>query len=210
MTTFPPFAGIWTARAILVSLFLMAPDPPLLAAQDTSSTPVSLLRVLAEAADGARGGGPVYFVADRRFPHQVVGPFASPDAANAVRADSGAMFGVFGPYTSPPESGGNSRTRVEAIRITVMTPQGRQTLNIDPGKVDALFLSGAAADKFVIPYYARIYGPEYAQRLRDRLGAVGKIICHIRPSYMCTPRPNGALDIIRVMQPMEEGRTVPR
>ena len=187
------------AMMILVFLLLTTTTAPALEAQDSARVSATMLRVLAEAADAERTGQPVFFVADYRFPHQVLGPFGSRDEAARLQADSGSTFAVFGPYTTPTEPGVDTASRVVGIRITMMTRRGRQTLDLDPRKVDALFLSGAAADKFVIPFYSRVYGPEYAQRLRNRIDRVAMVLCHVRPSYLCMPRPDGSLNIIRPM-----------
>lgn len=200
MTGFRQRPGSRIAATVLVFL-LFTITVSGLEGQDTTRVSATMLRVLAEAADADRTGRPVFFVADHRFPHQVVGPFGSRDQALRLQADSGSNFSVFGPYTTAPEPAADTTSRVVGIRITTMTPRGRQTFEVDPRKVDALFLSGAATDKFVIGYYGRVYGPEYAQILRERLGRAGVIICHIRPSYLCRPRPDGSLTPIRVMEP---------
>jgi hypothetical protein len=199
--TFPQAAAGYSSRTLLVSLLLITAAKSGLEGQDTTRVSATMLRVLAEAADGNRTGRPVFFVADYRFPHQVAGPFDSREEAERLRADSGSTFGVFGPYVTPPETAADTAPRVVGIRITMMTRRGRQTIDLDPRKVDALFLSGSAGSKFVIPYYAGIYGPEYADRLQGRLGPLG-MFCHIRPSYLCIPRPDGSLSLIRVMEPM--------
>jgi hypothetical protein len=204
---FRQFSGPGTTHTVFVFLVWTVIGASALPSQDTRQVSATMLRVLAEAADADRTGRPVFFVADHRFPHQVVGPFGSRGEAERVRADSGATFGVFGPYTTAVEPTSDTASRVVGIRLTVRTQRGQETIEVDPRKVDALFLSGTATDKFVIPYYGRIYGTEYAQRLRVRLDGVGYIICHIRPSYLCIPRPNGSLSPLRVMDPP---RTVPR
>lgn len=137
------------------------------AAQDTTVS-ATMLRVLAEAADGFRTGRPIYLVADRRFPHNVAGPFPSRAAAERVRADSGATFAVFGPYLTRPDPAPRSAPRVVAVRITVEQPGGRRrTFDVRPDSIDALFFTLSAVDKFMVPYYTRIYGTEYAHVLRE-------------------------------------------
>jgi len=199
MTRFRQRPGRAPRTAIFLFL-LFATTGSRLQGQDSTRVSATMLRVLAEAADGERSGRAVYFVADHRFPHKVLGPFFSLDEAQRVQADSGATFGVFGPYTTPPGPASDAGSRIEKIRVTMVTPRGRQTFDVDLGKVDALFLSRSSIEKFVIPYYGRVYGPEYAQWLEDRLGKVGIILCHIRPSYLCVPRP-GVLNPLDVMEP---------
>ena len=115
-----------------------------LPAQDTTIS-ATMLRVLAEAADGFRTGRPIYLVADRRFPHNVAGPFASRREADRIRADSGATFGVFGPYLTRVDPAPDSAARVVAVRITLQQPGGRRrTIEVDPDSVDALFFTVSA------------------------------------------------------------------
>jgi hypothetical protein len=149
------------------------------AGQDTTVS-ATMLRVLAEAADGFRTGRPVFLVADYRFPHNVAGPFATYAEARRVQMDSGATFGVFGPYVTPRDPGADSASRVVAVRLTIESPAGRRrTVDLDLRRVevDALFFTMSAVDKFVIPYYSDIYGPEYATVARD-VSLVVRPICH--------------------------------
>jgi hypothetical protein len=125
----------------------------------------------------------VFLVADYRFPHNVAGPFDTYAQARRVLADSGATFAVFGPYVTRREPGADSATRVVAVRVTIESPGGRRrTVDVDPTKVDALFFTMSAVDKFVIPYYSRIYGPEYAELLRTSSPLEPK--CH-SSSHIC-------------------------
>jgi len=189
-------------RAVLISLVLGTTRPPSeILAQDTKTVSATMLKVLGEAADGARTAQPVFFVADYRFPHQVVGPFDSLAQAQRVQTDSGTNFGIFGPYTTRKDPAPSGGSRIIGITITVARGAHRDTLTVDPQKVDALFFSAAAIDKFVIPYYGRTYGSEYAQKLRTRLAPLGIILCHIKPSYICMPAAHGGLELIQVMQP---------
>jgi hypothetical protein len=145
---------------ILLLLSLLRTSP--LAGQDSVAVSATLLRALAEAADGFRTDRDVYLVADYRFPHNIAGSFASRPAAEKVRADSGAYFGVFGPYRTAKDPGSDSATRVIGIRLLTENAQGqRRSIVVDPKVVDALFFSPSAVDKFVVPYYTRIYGPQY-------------------------------------------------
>ena len=57
---------------------------------------------------------------------------------------------------------------LRGIRLTVEGSAGSRTFSIAP-KADAIFLNLSAVDKFVVPYYARIYGPGPALTMRDML-----------------------------------------
>lgn len=145
---------------------------------EDQSVSAGMLRVLAEAADGFRTGRAVFFVADRRYPYHIVGVFESRAAAEAARADSASSFAVFGPYTTPADRIADTSTRVIGVRLTLQTPRGREFRDLDPQKVDAVFLSPSAVDKFVLPYYAKVYGPHYALELRSIVLRTGKPTCH--------------------------------
>jgi hypothetical protein len=164
---------------LLLSALAAAPA----SGQDTTVS-ATMLRVLAEAADGFRTGRPVFFVADYRFPHNVAGPFETYAQARRVKADSGARLGVFGPYVTPRDPNADSVNRVVAVRLTIESPDGRRdTVDVDPTKVDALFFTMSAVDKFVVPYYSRVYGPEYATVLREAL-LPRRPLCHAS-SHAC-------------------------
>jgi hypothetical protein len=163
-------------------------------AQD-STISATLLRVLAEAADVHRTGRPIFLVAAYRYPHRVAGAVPSRALAEKLRADSGAAFGIFGPYVTPGDSE-TASNRVLTVRLTLQTPEGRQTVDVNPDSADAVFLSLSAVDKFVIPYYTRTYGPGFAGRLRSLIARRGMIMhCW---SDMCFPDPRGLLRPLRV------------
>ena len=141
--------------------------------------PAGMLRVLAEAADGFRTGQAVFFVADRRYPYNIAGTFESRPAAEAARADSGSSYGVFGPYTTPADRIADTSPRVIGVRLTLQTARGRVFRELDPTKVDAVFLTPSAVDKFLLPYYTSIYGPKYSADLWSIVLREGlKPICH--------------------------------
>src|SRR5881296_766026 len=71
--------------------------------QDTAVTASSLARVLAEVAQDIRTGRPVYLVATLKFPQYVIGEFETREQAQRLAADSGAGYGVFGPYVTPAD-----------------------------------------------------------------------------------------------------------
>jgi hypothetical protein len=190
-------------RTLIVLFAVAALAPPVvtrLSAQERALSP-TLLRVLGETAAACRPGPrAIYLVADYRFPHEVVGHFFSRPEAERIRERSGSTFGVFGPYTAGRDV---SDTAVRALTVTITrrATSGRiDTISVDPQKVDALFLSMSAVDKFMLPYYSNLYGPEYAFRLRQRLGPSSILPCHTK-SRPCYPAPDGSLQIVHVMDP---------
>lgn len=171
MTTFPRFTAGGAGALTLVVIGLSGSTASRLEGQDTTLS-ATMLRVLAEAADVHRTGKPVFLVADYRFPHTVIGHFLTRKEAQRQRGDSGATFGVFGPFVTPADRMSASAPKVVSVRVTTRTAQGLRTTQLDPN-VDALFLSMSAIEKFAIPYYAKIYGPEYSRRLRQQLLSIG-------------------------------------
>lgn len=146
-----------------------------------------LARLLAEAADGARTGTAVYFAANRAFPHLVVGPFENEQQARRAAQDSGSSWSHYGPYLTPRDS---VDFAIVSVTVVVRRPDGRtQQIDIDPRRVDALFLSPAAVEKFAIPYYTSILGAPWAtSALAQIMGAGGNIPrppCHFGGTIFC-------------------------
>jgi len=179
-------------RFLLMLMVLSAAAAGPLRGQDGVMS-ASLLRVLAEVADEYRTGERVYLVAQHRQPHIVAGAFTSLTQAKDIQRDSGAAYGVFGPYLTPRDPVRDTSTRVTAITITFQTPRGTRTRRVDP-EVDALFLSPSSIDKFLLPYYARLYGLEYARKLRLQVAPPSEVSCH-RKSTPCTETPEGIRQI---------------
>ncbi len=182
----------------------MAPAPVMAsAAADTGTqdtlVSATMLRVLAETADEFRTGAPVFLVAAYQFPHKVLGGFQSRAEADSARAAAGGGHGVFGPYVTPEDEIPDSAAEVISVRLEIETAGGREVVVVDPERVDALFFSQSAYDKFVVPYYAGIYGPEYALRQRE-------IFMRKRPpghclSRMCLIMEDGAVDVEPYLPP---------
>lgn len=155
-----------------------------------------LLRRLAEAADGYRTGRRIWIVASRQPPYDVGGVFASETTAVHVARDSGELWGSFGPYVTPRDLGQlpvfiiappmHCRPTIVCWDVWVQTPDtswleqdidslvvtayhhsGRMARDRVSPDVDAIFFSLSAFDKFAIPYYSALSGPEFALRLRQ-------------------------------------------
>ena len=56
---------------------------------------------------------------------------------------------------------------LDSVRVTVFVKSGPPQFTTYPrAEVDALFFTLSAIDKFVIPYYQRLLGADYADSLR--------------------------------------------
>jgi hypothetical protein len=141
----------------------VATDTP---AQD-STVSATMLRVLAETADEFRTGSPVYLVAAFPFPHKVIGGFTTRAGADSARAAAGSSYGVFGPYLTAEDPDVEGAPKVISVRVELESAGGREVVEVNPDTVDALFFSQSAYDKFVTPYYSRVYGPAFALELLE-------------------------------------------
>jgi hypothetical protein len=154
--------------------------------------PTSLARVLAEAARDFRTGAPVYLVARVRTPQYVIGAFPDSIEARRLAIRSGSGFRVYGPYTTPADS------LVPAVgvidSVTVFWRTGPVTYDLPCPKIgaglgtDALFFTAAAWEKFLIPYYSNLYGPEVGELLRQQPPPV---LCHCYGTLPCGEPPWG-------------------
>lgn len=130
--------------------------------------PASLLRRVAEAADGFRDGGDKYVVADRKFPHDVLLVAGSLDEANdslsRSRTPPNSDYRVYGPFRTFPDSDYVHRDEVDSV--WVWTASGARK-SYDGKQYDALFWGMAAFDKFVTPYLTQVYGAKFAAEQRE-------------------------------------------
>lgn len=135
---------------------------------------VQLARALAEAADGFAGfETPVYLVVPYepiqdmgKGGFHVSGPYKSWERVphSLQRSVRKGDCGFFGPFDSGKDP------RPSGSRVTAMDLQLKDTsrkLHLVAKNVDALFFSARAVEKFALPYYERIFGPEFAERVRD-------------------------------------------
>jgi len=190
-------------RQILIVLIALLATARSGAAQDTAAS-ATMLRIIGEAADQFRTGRPVWLVADYRFPHRVKGPFATRDAARLAARDPSAALGVFGPYVTARDSSADSGSRIVSVRVVLRAAGGTETtVDVNPAEVDALFFTMAPFDKFVIPYYSRLYGPEFALRLRDyAMLTIRRPKGHCT-SVTCEPDDHGRWRVFPLFDPRE-------
>src|SRR6266542_4387358 len=132
-----------------------------------------LARRLAEAADGLRDDKIYYFVSKEKYPFELIpvtgntdteaSNAASDKAAELNAGKSDNLFYVYGPYKT--EKDFEPPLQYDKIEIRFLqgdTLKHSQTLETDIGGIDTIILSLSAFDKFLLPYYARLYGPDVA------------------------------------------------
>jgi hypothetical protein len=131
---------------------------------------VALARALAEAADGFPGLKVAYFVAryisskDSRAFH-IRGPFTSWDEARELwECVWSGECGFFGPFDTTDAI---VPVGVRADYVLVHLEDGTE-IPFTNGVVDALFFSASAVEKFALPYYERIFGPDYAYEVMEQ------------------------------------------
>lgn len=180
----------------LLTLLVLLTSPAV--AQVTTGRPAAARpptkdRVIAEALSSLQPGN-FYLVLERAYPFTVVGAYESVDSARAaVAGDMAPRYEVSGPHRS---TGARTPWHVVSVQLRVRGSDGReQNVEYDARSVDAIFLSMPAVDKFVVPYYARVYGRPYADSIRAILlgggvpgGGLPSPPCH-RYSFMCWPKP---------------------
>lgn len=148
---------------------------PLLDPPDNKPMSVQLARALGEAAEGlAMDENPFYLVAAYEpitdlfgGGFRVYGPFTSwdkvPPTVQQLVADPPHGYGFFGPYeVTLPLVNGHRVTRVH-LHI-----EGRTDGFTFPLMPDALFFNAEAVEKFALPYYERIFGPEFARKVAEQ------------------------------------------
>jgi len=150
-----------------------------------SSGPVSgdLAKRLAAAADGLRDGKIYYFISRKEYASgsfNKYDPFdldrtdghennddglaAAQAQAQQILSDKGAGFYIFGPYLTPPEI--ETFTDFDAIEVRFLKNSAEVFKKTFEKNIDALVFSLAAYDKFYMPYYSGLYGPQVAANMR--------------------------------------------
>lgn len=136
-------------------------------AQDTLPKPATLVRRLAEAADGYRDGKNRFVVASRRFPHDVRGVFLTPFEARVEVIRAGADYGVFGPFQTLDDPLDMVSTPDKRVAEVIVIYRNGKQRRYGADSVDAIFWGLAAFDKFVAPYLTSVYGAAYAAEQRE-------------------------------------------
>ena len=138
--------------------------------QSVPYTDAGLAKRLAEAADSFRDGLYHYFVCNIAFPYDLhyTGGWecdedASSEAQTLKQGLSGDYF-IFGPY----KTGSSEEPAIEydAIHIRFMQNENELYCESLSNNTDAIVLSLSAYDKFIQPYYVRLYGIDVAEEFR--------------------------------------------
>jgi hypothetical protein len=154
-----------------------------------------LLHRLAESADAYRNGDTVYLVASDRFPHEVIGGFSSIEQARAAFLGKGHTYHIYSVRTEPdvrgramailpgcykndittqwvcPKSPVTQALRmsdVEFIDVIYRLRAGAPvTVSLRADSVSAMIFTVDAFDRFIVPYYTKLLGPERVKQMRD-------------------------------------------
>ncbi|HUH12190.1 MAG TPA: hypothetical protein VMK65_03735, partial [Longimicrobiales bacterium] len=107
------------------------------------------------------------------------------EAEAARQRGLGEYVGVF---LTPPDTTSPTLGGVIAVQVTMLRPNG-DTIHwaVPVERVDLIAWSMPSIEKFVIPYYARLYGADYAQRFRSQyFNTVENLLyCHDYMSIEC-------------------------
>jgi hypothetical protein len=163
--------------------------------QIPEKAPATLLRRLAEAADGFRTGEDIWIVADPLYPHTLLGVYPTLAEAERARDSERPSYGVFGPFQTDPsyalsrdvvllkcklEGSGwcpNHRRSMfdprDVIEMSISITLVDTTIvyNFSPDTIQAWFISMGAIERFVLPYYIRLNGIDWTNAFNDSLAA---------------------------------------
>lgn len=155
----------------------------------------TLLHRLAESADAFRTGETVYLVASDSFPHPVLGGFATRGEAASLARQAGPSFHVY-PVRTPRDLAAQEQVilpgcykndittqyvcpreptmralRLSEMRDIVVVYRLRSgdslRMSISADSVSAMMFTIDAFDRFIVPYYVKLFGPAYVARMRD-------------------------------------------
>ncbi len=117
---------------------------------DQPPIPANVLRLLAEKADGRRGiDQSIVRVGDGDKTEYDVLTAAEIDARRAKGEKVEELIPVAATYKN------EARARRERETVVTLKVPGAKERTYNASEVDALFLTEAAVEKFVLPYYAR-------------------------------------------------------
>jgi hypothetical protein len=144
-----------------------------------------LLSRLAEAVDGCRKGVPVFFVCRYWYDandegHRLYGPYYSCEEADDARKERGLSpdeYCIYGPYYTRANDGWEIGSRRTGIKEIVVRYEDRSEIVLNHEEYDAIFWSGAAAEKFALPYYMAIGTLDECNALRTR-GLKADLLAH--------------------------------
>lgn len=134
-----------------------------------------LARRLAEAADGLRDGKYYYFVSQQQYPYDLQAAGGTTDteasyAADILRSELNSFNGKelyykYGPYRMPEDYA--QPVTYDHVEIRLLNNGAVAHCETLDGDTDAIVLNLSAFDKFLLPYYTRLYGVEVAKEMRE-------------------------------------------
>lgn len=155
----------------------------------------SLLHRLAESADAYRNGDTVYLVASDRLPYDVVGGFASFEQAREASQGKDDSYHTYPVLTEPdvrgramavlpgcykndittqwvcpkfPVTQALRMSDVEFIDVVYRLRAGAPvTVRLRADSVSAMIFTVDAFDRFIVPYYTKLFGPARVKLMRD-------------------------------------------
>ncbi|MGH7471614.1 MAG: hypothetical protein ACRENP_26980 [Longimicrobiales bacterium] len=138
---------------------------------------------MAEAADGLRDGKAHWFLVSLKAPHSVTPFDSAKEADKALAKRGGGKFAVLGPYLTRSEPAPKGARRAQRkIRSVLIYYEGeKKPVKVDLKKVDAIFLSESALDKFVYPYMSRVHGVPETARMREAFMTEGEPVSFHMP-----------------------------
>lgn len=135
---------------------------------ETQKLDGNLLRRLAAVATAAANGRDIWIVTsvDPSKMNETEAFYDLESAEKHLAKVADSTFHVYGPFNTPKDQDDAPKDKIIDISIRVRQNDGKVvTLVVDPEKIDALFWSTYAVERFLAPYYAALYGTEYAAEL---------------------------------------------
>lgn len=135
-----------------------------------SGVPAWFLRALAEAADGHRTDSDIWIVGDTTNQDHLdaLEVYTSESEAQTAAEVLGSPWAVYGPYQTAFRQSANPTCNIVRVVIVRRDADGNEiSTTVTPEQVEAIFLTSTAIDRFLIPFYTRIRGVEYAAQLRE-------------------------------------------
>jgi len=150
------------------------------------SLPQETLRSIVEAADTWRGQAEAFVVFRERPPHEIVSVHPSEKAARTAVGETHGLsyLGPIAPVPKVPSIGpvakttgcGFTQLKAEVATVVLLDARGKEVgrFTVYDGKrlpnaasdAEAVFLTASGLDKFMIPWLAKVFGPEYAAAKR--------------------------------------------
>jgi hypothetical protein len=131
-----------------------------------------LARRLAEAADCFRDGKYHYFICrtappyDLNYTRGYDSDFDANKDALQAKTELGTEYEIFGPYKTELKEA--PTFDYDSIQLGFFKNQQLVYTQTFDGDVDALILSMSAFDKFLLPYYLRLYDIQIASEMRTQ------------------------------------------